>query len=98
MSRGDYRSLSTSFKHELARDAAYGSILRRRRRELHRRVGEAMEVVFAENLEDSAHRLAFHFSRADDDDRALKYYAMAAEAADGLNAATEAASHYAHAL
>jgi class 3 adenylate cyclase len=86
------------FKHELTRDAAYNSILRRRRRELHRRVGEAMETLFAGSLETHAHRLAQHFAAAGDAERALRYHVMAAEAAAAVSANVDAAGHYARAL
>jgi predicted ATPase len=86
------------FKHELARDAAYNSILHRRRRQLHRRVGEAMEQIFHDRLDENAHRLAQHFAAAGDAERALRYHLMAAEAAAALSANVEAAGHYARAL
>jgi class 3 adenylate cyclase len=86
------------FKHELTRDAAYSSILLRRRRELHQQVGEAMEVLFAGSLEEHAHRLAQHFTAAGDHRRALTYRVMAGEVAAGLYANVEAAAHYAGAL
>lgn len=85
------------FKHELARDAAYGTILQRRRRELHRQVGEAIERLFPERLEENAHRLGQHFALAGEHERALRYYTMAGEAAAGLFANAEAARHYARA-
>lgn len=86
------------FKHELARDATYSSILRRRRRELHRGVGEAMETLFEATLEANAHRLAYHFDEAGDDERALRFYRMAAESAVAVDAQPEAAGHYGHAI
>ena len=86
------------FKHELARDAAYGTILHRTRRELHRRVGEAIEALSPDKLEENAHRLAYHFAQVGDDERALKYYAMAADSASGVNAKAEAISHYGQAI
>ncbi len=86
------------FKHELARDAAYGTILLRRRRTLHRQVAEAMQEVLRDKLEETAHRLAYHFNEAGEHENALKYYLMAAEAADGINAVSESASHYTSAL
>ena len=81
------------FKHEITRDAAYSSILTRHRKELHRQVAESMEVVFKDALDGNAHRLAYHFSEAGDDDKALLYYEMAANAAAGLNATSELAAH-----
>jgi predicted ATPase len=90
--------LEYMFKHELARDAAYGSILNRKRRELHQRVAEAIEAMFPDRLEEHAHRLAHHASLAGDHARALKYYAMAGEAAAALHANDESAMHFAHAI
>ena len=78
--------LEYMFRHELTRDAAYNSILRRRRREFHRRVGEAIETLFPERLEEEAHRLAYHFYEAGGDQRAMKYYTMAGDAAAHLYA------------
>lgn len=81
------------FKHELARDAAYSSILRRRRRTLHRQVAEAMESVYEDDLEANAHRLGYHFSEANDHKRAMKYFEMATDIAVGLDARIEAKNH-----
>ena len=90
--------LEYTFKHELARDATYSTILHRSRRELHRRVGEAIEPLFPDKLEENAHRLAHHFAQAGDDERALKYYTMAADSAAGLYAHTETAAQYGRAI
>ena len=86
------------FRHELTRDAAYSSILRRSRREFHLRVGETIESLFPDRLQEEAHRLAHHFREAGDNERALKYCIMAGDAAARLYANNEAASHYARAL
>jgi len=87
-----------AFKHELARDAAYNTILLRRRRELHRQVGEAMERLFGDRIEEHAHRLAQHFAAGGDSDRAYRYYLMAGDVAAAVSADAEAADHFAHAL
>ncbi|MCI0874482.1 MAG: AAA family ATPase, partial [Chloroflexi bacterium] len=86
------------FKHELARDAAYNSILRRRRRALHLQVAEAMESIFQGDLEANAHRLGYHFSEAGDHDRAMKYFEMATDVAAGLDARSEAETHLRNAI
>ncbi len=86
------------FRHELTRQAAYDSILRRSRPEFHRQVGEAMEQVFAGRLDEESHRLAYHFSEAKDDDRALWYSVSAATNAAHLYANNEAVRHYGRAL
>ncbi len=90
--------LEYSFRHDLTREAAYTSILRRQRREFHRGVGEAMENLFGGSLEEQAHRLAHHFYEAGDDQRTLKYSMMAGDSAAALYAHQEAFDHYTKAL
>ncbi len=90
--------LEYMFRHELARDAAYGSMLNRRRREFHQRVGEAIEAMFADRIEEQAHRLAQHFGLAGDQTRAARYYEMAGDTAAGVDGADEAVANYARAL
>ena len=95
---GRMPELEYIFKHELARDAAYATILNRRRRAFHLRVAEAIEQLFSGRLEEHAHRLAQHFEQAGEDERAMKYYEMAGEVAAGIHAHAEGVAHYARAL
>jgi predicted ATPase len=91
---GRLPELEYMFKHELTRDAAYATILNRRRREFHLRVAEAIEKLFEGRLEEQAHRLARHFELAGDDTQATKYFEMAGDVAASLDGRTEAAAHY----
>jgi len=86
------------FRHELTRDAAYMSILRRQQRRYHRMVAEAIESLFSDHLEEEAHRLAYHFYRARDYQKALEYYTIAADKSAGLYANDEAIQHYSQAI
>jgi class 3 adenylate cyclase len=95
---GRQPELEYIFKHELARDAAYATILNRRRREFHLRVAEAIETLFEGRLEEHAHRLAQHFELAGDDERAARYFEMAGDVALSLHAQTEAEAHFGRAL
>ncbi len=95
---GRLPELEYIFKHELARDAAYATILNRRRRAFHLRVAEAIETLFSDRLEEHAHRLAQHFEQAGDDARAAQYYEMAGAAAASIHATTEGIAHYGRAL
>ena len=90
--------LKYSFRHDLTREAAYTSILLRQRREFHRGVGEAVENLFGDRLEEQAHRLAHHYYEAGDDQRALKYSMMAGDSAAAMYAHQEAHGHYTRAL
>jgi class 3 adenylate cyclase/tetratricopeptide (TPR) repeat protein len=87
-----------SFRHDLMREVAYASILRRHRRALHRQVAETIESVRHDDLDDVAHQLAYHFSQARDHGRARIYAIKAAERAAMLYANTEAIEHYSLAI
>lgn len=86
------------FKHELARDAAYATILNRKRREFHKRVAEAMEQIFTERIEDHAHRLGQHFELAGEDAKAAHYYEIAGDAASAIGAGIEAEAQFHRAI
>ena len=53
------------FRHALIQEVAYGSLLRSRRQELHRRIAEALDRAMPSGTEDAA-LLAYHWSRAID--------------------------------
>jgi class 3 adenylate cyclase/tetratricopeptide (TPR) repeat protein len=90
--------LEYTFRHVLVQESAYNTILLSRRRLLHQQVGEAMEQVFASQLNDQASLLAHHFRQAGDDIRALQHYTVAAESAARLYANEEAAAYYTEAI
>ncbi|HVY51858.1 MAG TPA: adenylate/guanylate cyclase domain-containing protein [Devosia sp.] len=77
------------FKHALTCEAAYGLLLKSRRRELHARAGKAMEALFQARLDELAPMLAMHFTEAEDLPRALDYAQRAAANAKRLFAAHE---------
>jgi tetratricopeptide (TPR) repeat protein len=86
------------FRQTLVHESAYKTILRRQRRQYHRQVGMAIELLFPEQLDELAIVLAHHFTEAGDDARALTYNSQAADAAYRLYANTEAVAHYSRAL
>ncbi|MEM7407161.1 MAG: AAA family ATPase [Pseudomonadota bacterium] len=80
------------FKHALVRDAAYESLLRERRRELHGRL--------ARNLDGSAspELIAFHYTNAKEWSIAAQHWAEAGGLAANRSAHLEAVEHYRNAL
>jgi tetratricopeptide (TPR) repeat protein len=61
------------FRHWLVQDAAYGSLLKQERRQLHRLVGQTIETLYPERRREMAGILAMHFEQAGDSDRAIEY-------------------------
>jgi tetratricopeptide (TPR) repeat protein len=86
------------FQHTLMQETAYESLLKQDRRVLHLSVGNALEQLYAGQLEDRAAMLARHFEEAGDDDRALIYFTLAGERAMRQYALPEAVMHYTSAL
>jgi len=88
------------FRHALVQDAAYASLVKQDRRQLHRTVGEALERTYADRLHDGelAPLLARHFNEAGDESRALKYFTLAGDAAARVYANAEAVMHYTSAI
>ncbi len=86
-----------AFRHVLIQEAAYDSILIKRRAELHLQIGESLEDYYAHRLEEFAPLLARHFYAAHDS-RSLKYDLLAGEKAARLYANVDAVTHFSRAL
>jgi class 3 adenylate cyclase/tetratricopeptide (TPR) repeat protein len=81
------------FKHALVRDAAYESLLRRRRRTLHASIANAIETRFAQRLEAQPELAARHFSEAELTEKAIGYWLQAGRLAAARSANVEAIAH-----
>ncbi len=86
------------FRHALIQEAAYVSLLKAERSELHRTTGEVLEELYPNRREELAARLADHFRQAGDREKALKYYLEAAGHTTRLYANAEAIQSYTHAI
>jgi tetratricopeptide (TPR) repeat protein len=82
------------FRHVLVQDAAYESLLKQQRRELHLLVGEAIERLYPERGAEMAGVLAMHFEQAGDTERALAHYVIEGAYALERNALREAAAAF----
>ena len=78
------------FKHALTQEVAYNSILIERRKQLHERIGAALEVLYASSLEDHLAELAHHYGRGNNPDKAVDYLGRAAQQAVSRSAFNEA--------
>jgi class 3 adenylate cyclase/Flp pilus assembly protein TadD len=70
-----------TFKHALTQEVAYSSVLTERRRTLHRRIGEALEALYVDSLDDHISDLAHHYSSSDNPSKAIEYLWFAANQA-----------------
>jgi class 3 adenylate cyclase len=96
--RGEPPEATYIFKHALVQDAAYASLLRARRQQLHARIAEALQDKFPEAVGRRPELLAFHYGAAGLDDKAKAYWMLAGSQAMERSEYAEAGSHYASAL
>ena len=87
-----------AFRHDLLRETAYAGLSYGRRREIHGRVGLALERRAAGLAEEEAAILSLHFLEAGDGERAWPYAVAAAERAAAGFANVVAAELYERAL
>jgi len=79
------------FKHALTQEAAYNSLLLERRKGFHQKVGEALEELFPDRVDEFSGLMAYHFEAADADEKALVYLLRAGDQARIAYAHEEAA-------
>jgi tetratricopeptide (TPR) repeat protein len=83
-----------SFKHVLTQEAVYGTLLRPQRAVYHERVGEALETLSPERLEEYYEMLAYHYVRSGNKDKAVEYLDLANQKAARANALEEAKGYF----
>jgi class 3 adenylate cyclase/tetratricopeptide (TPR) repeat protein len=93
-----FPELEYMFKHAVTQDVAYLSLLAQRRKELHGIIGQAIEDLYAEQLEEQADILAYHYARSEHQDKAVEYLLLAGDRAARLYANAEATTYYEQAL
>ena len=82
-----------SFRHALIRDAAYESILKGRRAQLHAVIAGALEQSFADLVAAQPEIVAHHFSEAGEPGKAITYWVRAGQLASLRSANVEAFLH-----
>jgi len=81
------------FKHALVQEAAYGTLLRRTRQQLHARIAVSLEARTPDQVAREPEALARHFSEAQQPDRAVGYWLAAGDRALRRSANQEAIGH-----
>lgn len=86
--------LRWEFKQEFVQMVSYGTLLHRRRRQLHADIGNAMERLYRDRLREQVELLAYHFSEGEVWSKAALYTAESAKKAKELYANAAAIQHY----
>lgn len=87
-----------NFKNAVTAEVAYSSLLKSQRRDLHKRVGDAMEGQHPEHRRELSPVLAYHFEKGEVFDKAFHYLIQAARSAVRMYANPAAVAGYRRAL
>jgi len=74
--RGIYPQSTYIFKHALTQEVAYNGLLVKSQKEIHEKIGKALEELQSERLEDHCEVLAYHYMRSENKEKAVEYLCM----------------------
>ena len=92
--RGIYPETTYIFKHALAREVVYNSLLIKKRKEIHEKIAKAIEELYTERLEEFYEMLAYHYSESEITEKAILYWHLEGRRALKLYAMDEAIDHF----
>jgi class 3 adenylate cyclase/tetratricopeptide (TPR) repeat protein len=96
--RGEPPEATYTFKHALVQEAAYESLLKRTRQQLHGRVVDVLREQFPERIKSEPELVARHAEAAGRSDDAITYYGRAGERAQARSAHAEAIGQFRKAI
>jgi class 3 adenylate cyclase len=96
--RGAPPEVAYSFKHALIQDAAYQSLLKSRRQQLHAQIAVVLEERFSKVVETEPELLARHYTEARLAEPAIRHWLRAAQLASRRSANRETIAHCQKAL
>ncbi|MET3842839.1 adenylate/guanylate cyclase domain-containing protein [Bradyrhizobium sp. OAE829] len=96
--RGTPPEAEYTFKHALVQDAAYSTMLREKRQQLHERIAAVLELDFPEIRRTQPETLARHCAEAGLTEKAVELYISASQCATAASNNIEAAAHLKRAL
>lgn len=77
-----FPELEYSFKHSVTQEVAYDSLLLNMRRKTHERIGEAIELLYPDRIEEFYEILAYHYARSENSSKAYQYLKLSGEKAE----------------
>jgi len=83
-----------AFTHSLIQEIAYNSLLFKTRRNLHTKIGAAMEEMYPSKIDAKVEELAYHFKNSDDGEKAVFYLNKAGDRAQSLYAFSNAMNYF----
>jgi class 3 adenylate cyclase/predicted ATPase len=92
--RGALPAAGYLFKHALVQEAAYGTLLRRTRQQLHARIAGVLETQSPELMDTQPELFAQHYAEAGLVEKSVAYWSKAGRRSVTRSAMVEAAAHF----
>jgi predicted ATPase/DNA-binding response OmpR family regulator/class 3 adenylate cyclase len=96
--RGEPPDATYIFKHALVQEAAYSTMPRSKRQQLHSRIADALMAEFPETVETQPELMGYHLAQAGLNEKAIEYLRKAGERAIERSANVEAIAQLTRAL
>jgi predicted ATPase/class 3 adenylate cyclase/DNA-binding response OmpR family regulator len=96
--RGEPPASTYIFKHALVKEAAYATMVRSKRQQLHSRIADVLMTGFRDTVETQPELIAYHLEQAGLAEKAIEYLRQAGQRAIEQSANAEATAHLTHAL
>ena len=93
-----FPELEYIFRHALVREVAYNSLLVARRKEIHEKIGQAIEKLYPDRLEEFCEVLGYHYSVSGNLAKAYEYLKRSAKKAVRNNSLLEGTQFYKQAM
>jgi len=93
-----FPELEYIFRHALVQEVAYNSLLINRRKEIHEKIGRAIEHLYPDRLEEFCEMLAYHYSKSGNLTKAYEYLKASAKKVLRNDSAFEAIRFYKEAM
>jgi len=90
---GVFPDVTYIFKHALVQDAAYQSLIKRKRQQYHQRIAHVLEEDFPEKCENQPELLGHHYTEANLKEKAISFWLKAGQNAIKRSANIEAIRH-----
>jgi tetratricopeptide (TPR) repeat protein len=91
--RGIYPETTCVFKHALTREVIYDSILTHRRKQFHEEIGNAIEALYLEKINEYYGVLAEHYITGENHEKGAEYANLAAENAEKAGAINDSVAY-----
>ncbi len=96
--RGIFPHSTLIFRHAMTREVIYNSLLLKKRREIHGKVGRAIETIYHERLEEFYEALAYHYSISGANEKAYQYLELSGNKATQNHSLWEALGFFREAI